>query len=158
MLIRSSRMSGSEITSIIPYGEDEGTYGTYIGRLRRGEPGGFGCLIYPNEVMYVGMWESGQEHGFGSIIYAVDGQSYTGEFYRGTVKGNTLHSNDLLQEQLHEMIKMLLDVKEDLDIASSTTEYVSVSLDAWQRKFDRVCEVAEIAGVDVAILNAIKGG
>jgi len=151
-------MPGNEITSIIPFG---GGSGVYIGYLRGGEPGGFGCLIYPNEVMYVGMWECGQEHGFGSIIYAVNGHSYTGEFSHGTVKGNMLVSNAQvkveLQEQLYQMTKIVYDLKEELDIASSTTQCVSVSLYDWQSKFDRVFELAEAAGVDVAMLNAIKG-
>ena len=146
-------------TVTMPYGEG----GTYIGSASDGEPEGFGILMYRDDILYAGQWDGGQEHGTGSLIKLEDGSTFTGVFCRGeVVKEVSLCDAMLFGEVQRHMYfltaHVLNDVKEDMDEWRSTTEHVHATLDLWQSKFDRVCELAQNAGVDPFDLMQIKEG
>jgi len=52
----------------------------------------------------------------------------------------------------------LNDVQDDLVIQQETTMQVATMLDLWQSRFDIVCQLAQAAGVDSAMLRNIRDG
>lgn len=51
----------------------------FFGRLREGQPDGFGVGFYEGKGYYIGQWKGNQRHGWGLHVYK-DGSSYEGCF------------------------------------------------------------------------------
>eukprot|EP00984_Skeletonema_dohrnii_P018298 scaffold8514_cov74-Skeletonema_dohrnii-CCMP3373.AAC.10 len=150
----------STIDSIIQY-----RGGLYMGAAFDNEPHGFGFYSLPggkrySPIWFIGDFRYGQEHGFGTMFYPNDGSCYTGLYSQGKAQRDTVLSsteiNTHLQSHIIHISHVLNGVKEDLDDARTTTEQVGSSLSNWQTKFDILCNLAQMSGVDQAILNNVR--